>query len=110
VSPKKQSIVVPRAVDTGVASGNYTFVRVSVYRKGSKAVGGSPGKWIQAPITVGCTAAAQDRLTVGDYNLRTWAGDKTNDVQKCRCVARTRSPRSCAAALACSRSRRRAAR
>jgi hypothetical protein len=80
VSPKRKSIVVDRAADTYTTSGNYTFVRVQAYRKKGGGVGGSPGKWIQAPITVGCTAAPQDRLTIGDYNLRTWTADKGNDV------------------------------
>jgi hypothetical protein len=76
VSPKQQSLVVRHAVDAVPASGNYTFVRVRAYRKHG-GYGSSPGKWIQAPVTTVCTAAAEDRLTVGSFNLRTWAADKS---------------------------------
>ena len=80
VSPKRKSIVVDRAAGTRTTSGNYTFVRVLAHRKRTRHVGSSPGKWIQAPITVGCTAAPRDRLTIGDYNLRTWTAGKGGDI------------------------------
>lgn len=77
IKRKKTSIVVGRAVDAVPTSGNYSFVRITAVRKkGTK--GGSPTKWIQAPLTAPCTALPQDRVTVGTFNVRTWKGDTTD--------------------------------
>lgn len=74
VTGRKQSITVDRAFGATGASGNYSFVRVTVYRKaGSHA--SSPTKWIQAPVASPCTAAPVDQVTVGTFNVRTWAAD-----------------------------------
>jgi len=74
VKGRKQSIAVDRAFGATGASGNYSFVRVTVYRKaGSHA--SSPTKWIQAPVASPCTAAPGDQVTVGTFNVRTWAAD-----------------------------------
>lgn len=74
VKGRKQSITVDRAFGTTGASGNYSFVRVTVYRKaGSHA--SSPTKWIQAPVASPCTAAPEDQVTVGTFNVRTWVAD-----------------------------------
>ncbi|WP_182526736.1 endonuclease/exonuclease/phosphatase family protein [Nocardioides dongkuii] len=81
VSRTRQSVVVDHAADVVPASGNYTFVRVSAHRRKGGS-GGSPGKWIQAPVTTPCTAAPEDRLTVATFNLRTWAADKSDDLAK----------------------------
>lgn len=78
VNRKRHSLVVPRAAGVTPASGNYTFVRVLTHRKRA-TTGSSPTAWIQAPITASCTAAAQDRLTVGTFNVRTWMADTSND-------------------------------
>jgi len=74
VKARKQSITVDRAFGTAPTSGNYSFVRVTVYRKAGSH-GSSPTKWIQAPVAAACTAAPQDRVTVGTFNVRTWAAD-----------------------------------
>ncbi|MBS4753217.1 hypothetical protein KG112_10425 [Nocardioides sp. zg-ZUI104] len=75
VSRKKRSVIVSRAAGAYPQSGNYTFVKVFVYRKG----GGrseTPTKWIQTPIGAACTAAPANRVTVGAFNIRTWTADK----------------------------------
>ncbi|SDD98241.1 hypothetical protein [Nocardioides lianchengensis] len=75
VSRKRSALVVDRAVGATPASGNYSFVKVyGVRRNGSKTA--SQTKWIQAPITSRCTAAARDQVTIGLFNVRTWAADR----------------------------------
>jgi endonuclease/exonuclease/phosphatase family metal-dependent hydrolase len=71
VSPTAQSLVVPPAYGVLPDSGNYTFVKVVVHRR-SGQVGASPTKWIEAPILSRCTAARDDRVTVGTFNIRNW--------------------------------------
>jgi hypothetical protein len=68
----RTSIVVPRAFGAAMASGNFSFVKVSVVRPSGR-VGSSPTKWIQAPLGAGCSTA--NRVTVGTFNVRTWHQD-----------------------------------
>ncbi len=75
VSRKAQSLVVPHAFGALTDSGNFTFVKVTVHRT-SGASGSSPTKWIMAPIASGCNAAADDRVRVGTFNVRTWQAEK----------------------------------
>ncbi|WP_155993225.1 endonuclease/exonuclease/phosphatase family protein [Nocardioides sp. URHA0020] len=74
VGRKRQALIVPRAAGTYTSSGNYSFVKLTVYRKDG-TVGSSPTKWIQAPIGTPCTAATKNRVTVGTFNVRTWTAD-----------------------------------
>ena len=74
VGRRKQSIIVPRASGAIASSGNFSFVKISVYRKGG-GKGSSPTKWIQAPLAARCTAPPADRVSVGTFNVRTWAAD-----------------------------------
>lgn len=75
VSRTAQSLVVPHAFGVLPDSGNFTFVKVVVHRR-SGQVGASPTKWIQAPIVSGCTAAPDDRVTVGTFNIRNWLAEE----------------------------------
>lgn len=75
LSRTAQSLVVPHASGVLPDSGNFTFVKVVVHRR-SGQVGASPTKWIQAPITSGCTAAPDDRVTVGTFNIRNWLAEE----------------------------------
>lgn len=74
VSPRAQSITVDRAYGASGTSGNYSFVKVTVYRK-TRTHGSSPTKWIQAPLASPCSAAAADRVSVATFNVRTWSAD-----------------------------------
>lgn len=75
VSRARQSIVVPTAAGATPGSGNFSYVKVTVHRpNGSRS--SSPAKWIQTPIGAPCPAGS-DKATVGTFNVRTWAGDKT---------------------------------
>ncbi|MCW2852224.1 MAG: Endonuclease/Exonuclease/phosphatase family protein, partial [Nocardioides sp.] len=71
---RKQSLVVDRAFGATPASGNYTFVKV-LYVRRDRSRSGSPAKWIQAPITSPCTAAAKDQVTVAAFNVKNWTGN-----------------------------------
>src|SRR4051794_11795861 len=71
VARNKQSLIVPQAFGVLPDSGNFTFVKVFVYRKTGQ-VGASPTKWIEAPIASTCTAAPDDQVTVGTFNIRNW--------------------------------------
>jgi hypothetical protein len=73
---RKQSVVVGHAFGATPASGNYSFVKVTYVRR-DRSRSQSPAKWIQAPITSECTAAAEDQLAVAAFNVRTWTGNKT---------------------------------
>jgi hypothetical protein len=73
---RKQSAIVSHAFGASPASGNYSFVKVTYVRR-NKSRSQSPAKWIQAPITSECTAAAKDQLTVAAFNVRTWTGTRT---------------------------------
>jgi endonuclease/exonuclease/phosphatase family metal-dependent hydrolase len=75
VSRKAQSLVVPQAFGAVADSGNFTFVKVTVHRKNGKH-GSSPTKWIEAPIANTCTAAADDRVKVGTFNVRNWQAEE----------------------------------
>lgn len=75
VTGRKQALTVDRAFGATGTSGNYSFVRVTIYRKAGGHAS-SPTKWIQAPIASPCTAAVADRVTVGTFNVRTWSADK----------------------------------
>lgn len=71
VNRKAQALTVPHAFGATPASGNYSFVQVTIYRKnGVKA--SSPTKWIQAPIAAACTASPANQVTVGTFNVRGW--------------------------------------
>lgn len=70
-----QSLVVPHAFGALPDSGNFTFVKVVVHRR-SGQVGASPTKWIKAPILSACTAAPDDRVTVGTFNIRNWLAEE----------------------------------
>jgi len=71
VKRNKQSLIVPQAFGATPASGNYSFVQVTIYRtRGTKA--SSPTKWIQAPITSTCTASAANQVSVATFNVRGW--------------------------------------
>ena len=74
VGRSAQSLVVPHAAGVVPDSGNYTFVKVTVFRTGNRH-GSSPTKWIQAPTTSACTAAPDDRVTVGTFNVRNWQAE-----------------------------------
>ncbi|MBA2952971.1 hypothetical protein GON03_01515 [Nocardioides sp. MAH-18] len=75
VSPTTQSLVVPPAYGVLPDSGNFTFVKVVIHRR-SGQVGASPTKWIQAPTVSPCTAAPDDRVTVGTFNIRNWLTER----------------------------------
>jgi len=75
VSRKTQSLVVPQAYGAVTDSGNFTFVKVTVHRKNGEH-GSSPTKWIEAPIASTCTAATDDRVTVGTFNIRNWQAEE----------------------------------
>lgn len=71
VSRKAQSLTIPHAFGATPASGNYSFVQVTIFRRsGVKA--SSPTKWIQAPVTAACTASPANQVTVGSFNVRGW--------------------------------------
>lgn len=71
VNRKKQSLIVPHAFGATPASGNYSFVQVTIFRtRGTKA--SSPTKWIQAPIQAACTASPANQVSVGTFNVRGW--------------------------------------
>jgi hypothetical protein len=74
VGRARRTVVVRQAFGASPASGNYSFVKViAVKRRGGTSQ--SPTKWIQAPITRPCTAAAADQVTVAAFNVRTWRAD-----------------------------------
>ena len=77
VGRRKQSVVVPRAAGAFASSGNFSFVKISVYRKGG-GTGSSPTKWIQAPLAATCTATPANRVSVGTFNVRTWTADSAS--------------------------------
>jgi endonuclease/exonuclease/phosphatase family metal-dependent hydrolase len=68
---RAQSLVVPQAFGATPASGNYSFVQVTIFRKNGVRAS-SPTKWIQAPVTAFCTASAANQVTVGTFNVRGW--------------------------------------
>jgi hypothetical protein len=74
VARTKQSLIVPQAFGVLPDSGNFTFVKVVVYRRTGQ-VGASPTKWIEAPIVSTCTAAPDDQVTVGTFNIRNWQAE-----------------------------------
>ncbi len=74
VRRSRQSVVVPQAFGATPASGNFSFVKITVVRRdGSR--GSSPTKWIQAPIAAACPAGT-DLATVGSFNVRSWNVDR----------------------------------
>ncbi|WP_193611250.1 hypothetical protein [Nocardioides lijunqiniae] len=74
VNRRKQSLIVSHAFGATPASGRYSFVKV-IYVRRDRSRSQSPAKWIQAPITSECRAAAKDQATVASFNVRTWTGD-----------------------------------
>lgn len=67
-----RSAVVPHASLVTPASGDYTFVTVTmVPRKRRIGTHHSPTGWIKAPVTVVPPGTAP-RVTVGTFNVRTW--------------------------------------
>jgi endonuclease/exonuclease/phosphatase family metal-dependent hydrolase len=78
VSRARHSAVVSRAFGATTASGNFSFVKVLVKRKNGRT-GSSSTTWIQAPPEAGCSSPS--RVTVGSFNVRTWA-EKTPDARR----------------------------
>lgn len=68
VKGKRRSTVVNPAADVTPASGDYTFVKIKARRKHGLKGGGSPTKWIQAPVTA--TPTGSDRVIIGTFNVR----------------------------------------
>ncbi|WP_026146076.1 hypothetical protein [Nocardioides sp. Iso805N] len=71
---KKRSIVVSHAASVTPASGDYTFIKVYTVPKHGKKHG-SATHWIQAPVTA--RPAGRGRVTIGSYNVRNAALDKS---------------------------------
>lgn len=69
---KYRAVVKPAALVTP-ASGDYTFVKVTVYRNGT-GTGSSPTKWIKAPVVTPTPAASH--LVMGTFNVRSWSVEK----------------------------------
>lgn len=74
VNRTAQSKTVDPAYGAAPASGNYSFVQVTIYRtRGTKA--SSPTKWIQAPIPAACTASPGNQVRLATFNVRGWDKD-----------------------------------
>lgn len=68
------SIVIPRAAQVRVTSGDYTFVKVTVERK-SGVTGSSPTKWIKAPVLT--APASSTKVTLATFNVRNWGAESS---------------------------------
>jgi endonuclease/exonuclease/phosphatase family metal-dependent hydrolase len=71
VKKTQTSVVVPPAEMVTPESGDHTFVKVKLYRKGVAKPGESPTKWIKAPV-MDADTTIQDRVTIGSFNVRSW--------------------------------------
>lgn len=70
--PDVQDLVVPHAVGVTPNSGDYTFVKVRVFRSNGHNAG-TPAKWIKpTPIAPPATGT---QVTLGTFNVRLWTAE-----------------------------------